>query len=74
MATQNNEQKSGRAFFDILDDKVIEKAEKEANIKNLENVLSIANECTTLEEFISKIQAMIDSNKERINQIKLENK
>ena len=44
------------------------------HIKNLENALSIANECTTLEEFISKIQAMIDLDKERINQIKLENK
>ena len=44
------------------------------NIKNLENVLSIANKCTTIEEFINKIQAMIDSDKEIINQIKLENK
>ncbi len=56
-----NKQSLGRTFYDILDDKTIEKAEKEARVENLKKILNIAKECSSLDEFINTIQGMIDS-------------
>ena len=51
----------GREFYDIFDDKVIKEAKRKENIKNLTEILTIAKESSSLEDFISKIQNMIDS-------------
>ena len=61
MKNEKKQQGVKNNFFDIYEDTVIEKAKKQENVKKLEEILVIAKESTSLEDFINKIQGMIDS-------------
>ena len=56
-------------FFDIYDDKVIENAKRQENIKILTEILNITKESSSLEDFIRKIESMIEADKEFIKSL-----
>ena len=69
MKNEKKQQALGREIYDIFDDKVIEISKKQETIKNLTEILNIANESSSLEDFISKIESMIEADKELIKSL-----
>ena len=66
MKNEKKQQALGREIYDIFDDTVIENTKKQENIKNLTEILSIAKQSSSLEDFINTIESMIEADKESI--------
>ena len=66
MKNEKKQQAIGREIYDIFDDKVIENTQKQESIKQLTEILGIAKQSSSLEDFINTIESMIEADEESI--------